>query len=68
MLAARYDVEESEGMPIPAMGVKGHEHWPLTQYRGGAMDKCMTTKGHVAHSAFTFLEYFADHGAGHTIY
>ena len=28
------------------------------------MDKCMTTDGHAAHSAFTFLEYFADRGKG----
>ena len=67
MLAARHDMEESEECPIPATGVKGHKYWPLTQYRGGAMDKCMTTDGHAAHSAFTFLEYFADRDKGHRI-
>ena len=50
MLAATYNVEESIGLQIPAMGEKTHRHWPLTQWRGRAMGKCM------AYSAFRILE------------
>ena len=42
MLAATYDIEESDECPIPAMGEKDHKNWPLTQQRGGAMDKSLS--------------------------
>ena len=56
MLAATYNVEESIGLQIPAMGEKTHRHWPLTQWKGRAMDKCMAPSGHAAYSAFRILE------------
>jgi hypothetical protein len=59
MLAATYDLEESDGLLTPAMGLKGHEHWPLTQWKGHAMDRCMTTRGHAAYAAFHMLEDYA---------
>ena len=67
MLAAEADLEDSEGLPVPSMGVKGHKHWKLTQAKGDAMTKCMTPSGHAAHSGFTYMNYFCDRGAGRCI-
>jgi ribonuclease HI len=67
MLAANTELEANEGLPIPAMGVKGHEHWALTQAKGDAMTKCMVPSGHAAHAGFTYMNYFCDRGAGHCI-
>ena len=59
ILAAIHNLEESDGLLTPAMGVKGHRLWHLTQYKGRAMDKCMTTEGHAAYAAFHALEDYA---------
>ena len=67
LLAAAYDLEESDGLPTPAMGVEGHIHWPLTQWRGHAMDRCMAPEGHAAYAAFSFLEDHAPRGDGECI-
>ena len=60
MLAATHNLEESDGNDIPAMGEQGHEYWPLTQWKGHAMDNCMAPDGHAAYCAFVILE---DHAA-----
>ena len=67
MLATETELEVNDGLPIPAMGVKSHEHWPLTQAKGDAMTKCMVPSGHAAHAGFTYMNYFCDRGAGHCI-
>ena len=67
MLAATHDLEESNGSQIPAMGKRDHSYWSLTQWRGGAMDKCMAPTGHAAYSAFRILEDHAARGAGGAI-
>ena len=41
MLATDTELEANDGLPIPAMGVKGHEHWALTQAKGDAMTRRM---------------------------
>ena len=67
MLAATYDLEDSDNSPLPAMGIRGHRHWPLTQWRGGAMNRCMSPEGHAAYSAFVVLEDHAERRQGGTI-
>jgi ribonuclease HI len=64
MLAATYDLEDSNDSQLPAMGYKGHRHWPLTQWRGGAMNGCMSPEGHAAYSAFVVLEDHVDRRQG----
>ena len=64
MLAATYDLEDSEGQELPAMGYAGHVHHPLTQWKGRAMDNCMTTEGHAAYCAFVVLEDHAPRQVG----
>lgn len=64
MLAATHDLEESEGSPLPAMGFKGHIYWPLTQWKGRAMNHCMLPHGHAAFCAFALLEDYASRKHG----
>jgi hypothetical protein len=54
MLAAPYDIEESNGSPLPAMGYPDHKHWCHIRYR--RRENGMSPIAQGAFAAFTFLE------------